>query len=52
MKGAGVSEADIDVMIRKNPAKLLGLDSWSLLRDPLSPCFVHAEHGSAMMGEG
>ena len=27
MKGAGVSEADIDVMIRKNPAKLLGLDS-------------------------
>ena len=27
MKGAGVSEADIDLMIRKNPAKLLGLDS-------------------------
>ena len=27
MKGAGVSEADIDIMIRKNPAKLLGLDS-------------------------
>jgi hypothetical protein len=27
MKGAGVSDADIDLMIRKNPAKLLGLDS-------------------------
>jgi hypothetical protein len=27
LKGAGVSDADIDQMIRKNPARLLGLDS-------------------------
>jgi hypothetical protein len=27
LKGAGVTDAEIDVMARKNPAKLLGLDS-------------------------
>jgi microsomal dipeptidase-like Zn-dependent dipeptidase len=25
MKGVGISDADIDLMMRKNPAKLLGL---------------------------
>jgi microsomal dipeptidase-like Zn-dependent dipeptidase len=26
MKAAGVSDADLDMMLRKNPARLLGLD--------------------------
>ena len=27
LKGAGVSDADLDTMLRKNPARLLGLSS-------------------------
>jgi len=27
MKRVGISDADIDLMMRKNPAKLLGLES-------------------------
>jgi predicted metal-dependent phosphotriesterase family hydrolase len=26
MKGEGISDADIDTMMRKNPARLLGLE--------------------------
>ena len=29
LKGAGVTDAEIDLMARKNPAQMLGMDSTS-----------------------